>query len=382
MSTSTLVDRDDSRARPGAMSNRGRGIERSAGSRLPTLADDLEAVIYALVAANKARLFPGEESAVDIVAVDLGPKKHLNENRFHHRVTVRYRKGGGRGLLPLWLKFRPGLDRLFPVLDRYRERLGGELIPTPYFSWHSENEETALLASACIRGTPLRDKLLRAAVLHQTMRLEAVFEAHGVKMRRFHDAFPASETIYAHEVVAVVSAAVSATPYLDAAEKTAVLGHVAQAGSVLAQKALPAVRNHNDWILRNIVIAPDGADYLIDCDSMRYRPNWRWYDVAFLLLNIESGQKWSPLIDLPMLTRLWRLLWKGYVLGGTPDGLNATELAAVFYLVRLHWLFDGVVRRPNYEVVLRGSLNRRFLRNLKKSVVAGEFSQLDFLKAN
>jgi hypothetical protein len=48
--------------------------------------------------------------------------------------------------------------------------------------------------------------------------------------------------------------------------------------------------------------------------------------------------------------------------------------------VRLHWLFDGVVRRPNFAV-LTGTLNRRFLRTLKLSVVAGERSQLDFLQA-
>jgi Phosphotransferase enzyme family len=345
----------------------------------PSGESDIAEVVRTLVQANKARLFAGDD-AVEIAGVELGPRKYFNENRFHRRVTVRFRKAGAAGSLALWLKFRPGLDRLYPVLLCLHERLGGQLIPAPYFAWHSDDERTALLASAFIRGTPLRDKLLRLAAIRQSSRLEPTFETHGGKMRRFHDASPAGEAIYAQEVVALVERAVAATRHLDAAEKAAVLGHAAKAGEVLGLRALPTVRNHNDWILRNIVVAPDGADYLIDCDSMRYRPNWRWYDVAFLLLNLESSEKWAPLVTLPTVTPLWRTFWKGY-LGGRaiPDGLSAVELTAIFYLVRLHWLFDGVVRRPNFEV-MTGRLNRRFMRNLKKSLVAGEYSRLDFLK--
>jgi hypothetical protein len=346
----------------------------------PPTAADIGEVVRALVAANKGRLFPGEAAAVEIGEVVLGPRKYLNENRFHRPVTVRFRKGGAAGSLNLWLKFRPGLDRLYPLLLGYHEQLGGELIPTPYFAWHSENEDTALLASAFIRGTPLRDRLLSLAAIGQSHRLEKIFETHGAKMRRFHDVSPVGETIYAQEVVGVVERAITATPHLDGAEKAAMLGHAAKAGGILGLKALPSVRNHNDWILRNIVVTPDGADYLIDCDSMRYRPNWRWYDVAFLLLNLESSEKWAPLVTMATVTPLWRAFWKGY-LGGraTPDGLSAVELTAIFYLVRLHWLFDGVVRRPNFEV-MTGRLNNRFMRRLKTSLVAGQYSQIDFIK--
>jgi hypothetical protein len=265
------------------------------------------------------------------------------------------------------------------VLVEYHERLSGDLIPAPYFAWHSDDEETALVATAFIRAAPLRDKLLKNAAFGRADQLAPVFHAHGAKMRRFHDAFPATHAIYTHEVAATVEAAIRATPYLAGAERDIVLAHVARAAAAAGIKPLPAVRNHNDWILRNIVITADGTDYLIDCDSMRYRPNWRWYDFVFLLLNLESGQKWSPLIKLPVLARLGRAFWQGYAGDGSlPDGLGVEELVAILYLVRLHWLFDGVVRRPNFEV-LTGSLNGRFLRRLKKSVIAGQYSQLDFL---
>jgi hypothetical protein len=340
----------------------------------------LSAIVRDLVVANRDRLFPGE-AATEIVAVETGTPKYPNENRFHRPVTVHYRRRGVTGVLPIWLKFRPGLDRLYPVLVGYHDRLAGDLIPKPYFAWHSADEEIALVASASIRATPLRDRLLFAAALGRAGKFAAVFRAHGAKMRRFHDAFPTTETLYAHDVAATVEAAIRATPYLSVGERAAVLAHAARAASVVGIKPLPAVRNHNDWILRNIVVAADGTDYLIDCDSMRYRPNWRWYDVVFLLLNLESARKWAPLLGIKTLSRLGQAFWQGYVGDGPlPDGLDAAELDAVLYLVRLHWLFDGVVRRPNFAV-LTGTLNRRFLRTLKRSVVAGERSQLDFLQA-
>src|SRR5262249_28915862 len=154
-----------------------------------------------------------------------------NENRFHRPVTVHYRRRGVTGVLPIWLKFRPSLDRLYPVLVGYHDRLAGELIPKPYFAWHSADEETALVASATIRATPLRDRLLLDAALGRAGKLAPVLRVHGAKMRRFHDAFPASEMLYAHEVAATVEAAVRATPYLSAGERDAVRGHAARAAA-------------------------------------------------------------------------------------------------------------------------------------------------------
>ena len=339
---------------------------------------NLSQIVHRLVLSNKARLFPDNSVSVEIVGVELGPELHLNQTRFHRALTVHYRRDGSPGSVKFWLKFRPGLDRLFPVLAAYHGRLSEQLFPAPYFAWHSPDERTSFVASAYLPGTPLRDKLLWSALTGRTRQLEPVFRSHGRKMRDFHDAFPASEWIYAHEIAATVEAAVRATPFLTAPEKDAVLGHVERAAALLGNKALPAVRNHNDWILRNIVVTRDGSDYLIDVDSMRYRPNWRWYDVGFLLLNVESVRKWAPLITLSMMSRLWRAFWEGYTAGGMPDGLLPDELGAVLYLVRAHWLFDGVVRSPNFAV-LKGRLNERFRRVLKRGVIQGRSSQLEFL---
>ncbi len=291
---------------------------------------NLEKILGDLVEINKARLFP-EDSSVEIRGVALGPPRYLNNDRFHRILSVNYSTDGQANAKAIWLKFRPGLDRLFPVLDAYRRQLDGRVFPTYYFGWHSDDESVSLLASEVIRGVSLRDTLLRSAVLRQTRRLEPIFHSNGISMRAFHDAFPASDWVYAHEVAATVGVAIRDTPYLSPAEKVAVLRHVEDAAARLSILRLPAVRNHNDWILRNILVTRCGTDILIDSDSMRYRPNWRWYDVAFLMLNVEGACKWAPLLTVRTLSRLWHAFWRGYVgANGLPDGLPTEKLPAIF----------------------------------------------------
>lgn len=339
----------------------------------------LEPVLRNLVEANIARLFPGCHS-IEVRGIELGPTRAVNENRFHRKLTVRYAENGQPGTIAVWLKFRPGLDRLFPVMDAYHQRVAQRLFPAPYFGWHSDDESVSLLATEAINGgRSLRDMLLRDAVLGRARRLAPVFRSIGTKLREFHDAFPPTEFLYAQQVAGAAAIAVRATPFLSAAEREKVLRHLDAAAERLAMLRLPAVRNHNDCILRNFVVDDSGTEFLIDCDSLRYRPNWRWYDLAFLLLNVESGCKWAPLLNSTALSDLWCRFWQGYSAGadGLPDAVTAEQLPAILYLVRLHWVFDGVVRRPNYAV-LSGTLNERFRRKLKQSILAGQFTQLDF----
>jgi Ser/Thr protein kinase RdoA (MazF antagonist) len=104
---------------------------------------------------------------------------------------------------------------------------------------------------------------------------------------------------------------------------------------------------HNDWILRNILVAADGVDYVVDFDSMRARADLRWLDVAYLLLNIESQIKWFPLLTAGMLAELSREFWRGYAGDtGLPDNLSPEQLVAILYVLRLRYLL-GVRRvRP------------------------------------
>jgi len=340
---------------------------------------NLDQIVRELVFSNKARIFPGTADTVEIVDVALGSQQHQREDRFHHPLLVRYRNNGAIEAIRIWLKFRPDLDRLFPLLAAYHGRLDGQVFPTPYFAGHYPGRGVAFLATAYVGGAVLRNRLIRLGALRQTAQLAPVFASNGAKMRRFHDAFPASGAIPVSEIVAQASHLMHETLYFAPAEKEIVLAHLARCQALLPMAALPAVTTHNDWVLKNIIVTPGGTDYVIDTDSMKHPPNWRWFDVVYLLLNVESQRKWFPLVTAAVLRDLWSAWWRGYVgESGLPDGLTPEQLAAILYIVRIEWLVGGTVREPYFEI-MDGVVDQPFLRSLKRSVLDGHYSQFAFL---
>ena len=343
---------------------------------------ELDQIVRDLVLNNTARIFPGAANAVEIVDVALGAQLHQREDRFHHPLLVHYRSNGAVAAIKIWLKFRPDLDKLFPVLAAYHGRLDGQVFPTPYFAGHcpgpGPGQDVGFLATAHIGGAVLRNRLIRLGALRQSAQLAPVFASNGAKMRKFHDAFAASATIPVSRIVAQATDLTRATPYFSPAEKALVLSHLARVQALLPA-SLPAVGTHNDWVLKNIIVTPEGTDYVIDCDSMRHKPNWRWFDVVYLLLNVESQRRWFPLVTPAMARDLWSAWWRGYIGGsGLPDGLTPEQLAAVLYLVRIEWLVGGTVREPYFEI-MAGAISQPFLRSVKKSVLAGHYSLFEFL---
>ena len=353
--------------------------DMTAGAAAISPSGDLAAIVGQLVAANKARLFPGDADATEILDIALGPVQHRREDRSHRALTIRYRAHGQDDTLLLWLKFRPGLDRLYPVLAAYDEPLAGRVFPKPYFAGHCPDSEDSFIATAFVSGEALRNRLIKRAALHRAAGLAPVFASNGAKMRRFHDASRPAPAIAVADIAAQAESLTRATPHFSAAEKAAVLAHLARCEAVLPMAALPAVTTHNDWVLKNIIVMEDGGDCVIDCDSMRHPPNWRWFDLVYLLLNVESQRKWWPLVTANTCERLWLAFWQGYVgARGLPDGLTPAQLAAVLYIVRIEWLVGGTVREPYFEI-MDGRLDPRYLRRLRASVLAGQPSLFAFL---
>ena len=110
-------------------------------------------------------------------------------------------------------------------------------------------------------------------------------------MRRFHDAFASTESVAIATLVGSTADLVRETAYFSTSEKVSVRSHLDRYAHMLTVRSLPRVQVHNDWILRNIIIAKDGTDYVVDCDSMRARADLRWLDVAYFLLNMDSQLK-------------------------------------------------------------------------------------------
>ena len=328
------------------------------------------AIARGLVLRNRARIFPDIYGSIDIIDVEIGRPRFVRGDRYHCRLTVHYRVDGSTRSVPMWLKFRPQLHTLLPILDAYHEQLNGQVFPRAYFAWCAQDENTAVLATAYVRGFTLRSRLLLLATLRQTWRLLPIFRSNGSKMRRFHDAFPSAEPVEVAPLVSSTADLLQGTAYLSASEKESVRSHLERHARVLAVPTLPSVKVHNDWILRNIMVAADGIDYVVDCDSMRARNDLRWLDLAYFLLNVDSQLKWYPLVTAEMLADLSREFWRGYAGEHLPDSLTAEQVTAILYILRLRCLLGGTTR-PAYFEAMSGPVDRRVLHALKHSVVAG-----------
>ena len=349
-------------------------------SELAVSTSSFAGIARSLVLHNKARIFPQAPELVEVLDIELGRRRFIRGDRYHCRLTVHYRIGGLAGTMWMWLKFRPQLHTLLPVLDAYHERLNGQVFPRAYFAWCAQDKHTAVLATAYVRGATLRNKLLTLAPLRQTGRLLPIFHSTGAKMRRFHDAFVSSESIEVAPLLESTGVLLRETPYFSASEKASVRSHLDRYAEALDLPRLPAIQVHNDWILRNILVAADGVDYVVDFDSMRARADLRWLDVAYLLLNIESQIKWFPLLTAGMLAELSREFWRGYAGDtGLPDDLSPEQLVAILYVLRLRYLLGGAAR-PAYFRIMDGPLDHRALRSLKQSVVSGHAVQFDLWK--
>ena len=189
-------------------------------------------------------------------------------------------------------------------------------------------------------------------------------------MRRFHDAFRSTDSLGVAPLIDSTTELVRQTTYFSAAEKASVRSHLDRYAHVLAVRTLPMVQVHNDWILRNIMVAADGTDYVVDCDSMRSGPDLRWLDVAYFLLNMDSQLKWHPLVTTEILAELSREFWYGYADEHLPDSLTQEQVIAILYILRLRCLLGGTTPPPYFQL-MGGSFDRRVLRSLKESVVNG-----------
>ena len=331
---------------------------------------DFGRIARGLVLRNRVRIFPDIHGSIEVLDVELGRRKFMRGDRYHCRLTVRYHKDSSTKSLQMWVKFRPQLHTLLPILDAYHERLNGQVFPRAYFAWCSQDGNSAALATAYVRGTILRNRLLTLAAFRQTSRLLPILRSSGTKMRRFHDAFGSTESIDIGPLTSNTADLVRETTYFSAAKKASVRSHLDRYAHFLTVRTLPAVQVHNDWILRNILVTADGTDYVVDCDSMRARADLRWLDMAYFLLNMDSQLKWHPLLTAEMLADLAREFWRGYAGEHLPDSLTAAQVTAILYIMRLRCLLGGTTR-PAYFEAMSGPVDRRVLRTLKDSVVAG-----------
>ena len=100
---------------------------------------DFSTVARGLVLGNRARIFPDIRGSIEVLDVKLGRRKFIRDDRYHCRLTIHYRADGSTKSLQMWLKFRPQLHTLLPILDAYHERLNGQVFPRAYFAWCAQD---------------------------------------------------------------------------------------------------------------------------------------------------------------------------------------------------------------------------------------------------
>ena len=92
---------------------------------------DFSDVARDLVLRNRARIFPDIRGSIEVIDVEVGRRKFMRDDRYHCRLTVHYRADGSTKSLQMWLKFRPQVHTLLPILDACHERLNGRCSQEP-----------------------------------------------------------------------------------------------------------------------------------------------------------------------------------------------------------------------------------------------------------
>ena len=324
---------------------------------------------------NKRNIFDDTESDLRIIRLSLSRPLHRREDRYHQILNVTYASDSGLFQKKLWLKFRQDFEPLFKIHTTVYEKLGKDqrFLPKPYF--YTKCDQTSVIGMELIKGASLRNMVLRMVMSRRTRVLEETFLKMGRGMRVFHDLSTGYGSQRVGELLANVHRATAATEYLTNVERTKIKEHITIAGKhANPQTELPLIKIHNDWILRNILVGNSGSFHVVDLDSMRAPNNSRWHDVSYFLINLESQLKYWPIIDRSSITDLWRSFWRGYLEKGLPDGLSRQQIRSLIYLIKVQYLFGETIR-PLLKIY--GNLfGRLYLRNLKRSIMQGEYSTL------
>ena len=338
----------------------------------------LTSIVRDLFVANSARIFASSTVVVDDISVEIGRKMHAREDIYHRPVLVRGATNRGPFKFELWLKWRPSIATIFPLLAELYQRLGSEVFPRPFFAWRSHSGADSFLLLERVDGRTLRNKFLQDSILRLDTSIDDLFYSSGEKMRRFHDTFKANKSVEIRLLFDNIAALVSASNLLNSTQKLNILFQLrAYFHDFSDVKTLPVVKIHHDWTLRNILIDQRKRPIVIDFDSMQAPDDLRWYDVGCFLLNVESQLKWTPLVSRRMIVSAWKAFWMGYMTAtGSPDDLSKRQIAAILYLVRVSYLVGGTFRRPYIEK-FTSPLSRRFIKSMLRGLEEGRYSYLE-----
>jgi Phosphotransferase enzyme family len=338
-------------------------VERDADDSLP----EIERLLRRNLSSNGALL----------VSLKFGRKKFARDDLHHRCVTAEIKTADGIQTERFWLKQRPGIDKIFPLLSALKE--ADSLIPFPHAiaRWANPAGSSSVLVTECVNGRLLRNLVIRSMASPKLLREVAkIFIANGTAMARFHNASPASGRIDAERYISNIAERARTNTWLESGLKLAVLRNLNLASEILRGVSLDVILVHHDWTLRNIFVDENWQIRVVDFDSMLAPNDIAALDAGCFLLNLESQLKWWPIVRRSVLKELWRVFAESYRRTRAPiEFKDERSFDAILYCVRLCYFIGGYFRAPIHES-FDSAIGHRFVTGLRKNLAAGHTNML------
>lgn len=333
-----------------------------------------------VISQNRRSIFGDTHNGFRIMQLSITRPLHRKHDRYHRILKVKYSTNKGMYEKKIWLKFRNDFGKLYKIHTEIYGKLREDqkIFPRPYFYFYGQYDGSngCVIGMEFLKGTSLRSMLLTNVAYRRIESLKKLFLAIGTGMRTFHDSSKSSGVRLVTELADNAHKVTEQTQYLTDEERNKLIRNIRNAeNQANPQTELPLIKIHNDWVLRNILVDNTGAFYVVDLDSMRAPVNSRWYDLSYFFINLESQLKYWPIIDRISLLYLWKSFWQGYSQKGLPETLSENQIKAIIYLIKVEYLFGGTIRAPLFEIYNK-FLGPLYLRNLKKTIMRGEYSTL------
>jgi serine/threonine protein kinase len=328
-----------------------------------------------LVEQNQHEILSAAENRASLTGISVGPQLNAHPLSHGRLLTIHYDVSGELREKVVYLKFRKNYfqrpDKYMTVFHQIPD--AEQFLPKFYFSAKTPTPNETVIAMEFIRGISLRKLLYSKMFWGKTYTLKALFYQNGRKMRMFHDAQPPQGSKTIRELLDALKNRMETTPYFSVREKDGIRRQLeALEKKIDASLALPLIRNHHDWSLRNIIIEADQRLKLIDLDAFNRSLDWRWNDFVYFLINMESQIKYWPFLRRQQIADLWEHFYQGYFAAGRCEAVNPKLVNKLIYLVKLDFWTDAYSLADFYNI----GLGKRYVKQLKKSLAVGRYTIL------
>ena len=311
------------------------------------------------------------------VKVSTLARQNVHSSRLGGEVRIALARGGD---VEVWVKRvrhpEAAFERMRAAFERARTQGVAGPIPEPYFC----APQWGLIFMKKARGEPLRPMVLRHALypLASGVALRRTLYALGHWLCRYHHAVRSDVPFDVQGLIAGIVQRLRRDDVLPEIDRKRVEEHLREIERSFRtdRNGLEQAWPHNDFSLRNIVVAASGEFAVLDWDAMAHpcfsqTTSGAW-DVTLFLLNLYSLSRLWPIIRTSRLGSLGESFLSGYLDAASSNGTRVTRavMDALIYLFALRFWYGIDVDR-SLAVVYRHNFGWRFCRQLQRRLVLG-----------